>query len=294
MLAPPRRRNHRVRLPDPEEKITAWPAGPGRCTVRPARHPIAAGAAARTLAEAHARALAALEAAETALADLVQQRERLQRGEHDPPPIPYTRLAGVRDGRSGAPLWRVVDFHEGVGEADRAGLEAALEAAGLLDAWVTPGGRLLDPGTTTWRHGGGGGERTGAPRCGRRRPDDPQAAQLADATVAACWRHRAGQVRREHWVEQTAVAHRRGPRAPGQAAARLSARAARPRAASAWRRYPAIAATRRSARPPQRTTRFGCAAHPRDRAGSRADEQHCAIPCRRHGRHRRARHGPSA
>ncbi|HZD00342.1 MAG TPA: DUF2397 family protein [Actinomycetes bacterium] len=33
------------------------------------------------------------------------------------------------------------------GEAERAGLEAALESAGLLDAWAAPDGRLLDTGT---------------------------------------------------------------------------------------------------------------------------------------------------
>lgn len=55
----------------------------------------------------------------------------------------YTRRA-ERGGRPGAPLWQLIDFHPDVAEPDRAGLEAALEAAGLLDAWVLPGGGLLD------------------------------------------------------------------------------------------------------------------------------------------------------
>jgi hypothetical protein len=42
----------------------------------------------------------------------------------------------------GAPLWKVTDFAPGLSDAERAGLEAALEAAGILDAWVTPEGNL--------------------------------------------------------------------------------------------------------------------------------------------------------
>ncbi|HEV7806562.1 MAG TPA: TIGR02680 family protein, partial [Solirubrobacteraceae bacterium] len=48
-------------------------------------------------------------------------------------------------GRAGAALWQLVDFAEHVDEHRRAGLEAALEASGLLDAWVTPDGLLADP-----------------------------------------------------------------------------------------------------------------------------------------------------
>ncbi|MFD7652618.1 SbcC/MukB-like Walker B domain-containing protein [Actinosynnema sp. NPDC059797] len=45
-----------------------------------------------------------------------------------------------RDPSTGAPFYRLVDFHPSVGAEHRAGLEAALEASGLLDAWVTPWG----------------------------------------------------------------------------------------------------------------------------------------------------------
>ncbi|GAA1306848.1 SbcC/MukB-like Walker B domain-containing protein [Saccharothrix xinjiangensis] len=45
-----------------------------------------------------------------------------------------------RDPSTGAPFYRLVDFHPSVTPEDRAGLEAALEASGLLDAWVTPWG----------------------------------------------------------------------------------------------------------------------------------------------------------
>ncbi|GAA1946145.1 TIGR02680 family protein [Kitasatospora viridis] len=68
---------------------------------------------------------------------------RLESGGHDAPPAPHTRDQESRTGRPGAPLWRAVDFTADVPAADRAGIEAALEAAGLLDAWLTPDGALL-------------------------------------------------------------------------------------------------------------------------------------------------------
>jgi hypothetical protein len=198
-----------LRLPDPDETLTGLEGWTGTLDgENPALTILtAAGAPARNrLAGARALALAELEAAEKALADLVEQRERLQRGEHDPPPVPYTRPADVRDDRAGAPLWQAVDFHEGMGEADRAGLEAALEAAGLLDAWVTPDGRLLDPGThdVVVTAGAAVTPNLGAALRPAVDRDDAQAAQLADATVAAVLagiglgRSGAGT-----WVEQT-------------------------------------------------------------------------------------------
>ena len=45
---------------------------------------------------------------------------------------------------SGAPLWQLVDFMDEVPSSERASWEAALEAAGLLDAWLTPDGKLFD------------------------------------------------------------------------------------------------------------------------------------------------------
>jgi uncharacterized protein (TIGR02680 family) len=43
-------------------------------------------------------------------------------------------------------LWKVIDFSHDVSAEDRAGLEAALEAAGILDGWVQPDGTLLADG----------------------------------------------------------------------------------------------------------------------------------------------------
>ncbi len=82
-------------------------------------------------------------------ADLTEQIRRLEAGGHDGPPVPYTRAADARTDRPGAPFWKVVDFADEVPAEHRAGLEAALEAAGILDAWVTPQGTLVGPLDTT-------------------------------------------------------------------------------------------------------------------------------------------------
>lgn len=68
---------------------------------------------------------------------------RLQNGEDTQPIESPFRTAGARANRSGAPLWQLVEFNESLTLTERAGLEAALEAAGLLDAWVTPEGTVL-------------------------------------------------------------------------------------------------------------------------------------------------------
>lgn len=84
------------------------------------------------------------------LADLGARREAAERelagleaGGQVGPPAPHTRTPGVREEALGAPLWRLTDFREHVGTAERAGLEAALEASGLLDARVCPDGTAL-------------------------------------------------------------------------------------------------------------------------------------------------------
>lgn len=73
---------------------------------------------------------------------LEDERGRLEAGDDMAPPLPYTRGPNAREARQGAPLWQVVDFRDAVAAPQCAGLEAALEAAGLLDAWISPDGRL--------------------------------------------------------------------------------------------------------------------------------------------------------
>ncbi len=78
---------------------------------------------------------------------LQSERARLEAGEDQSPPAPYTRDAAIRAEAVGAPLWQLVDFASHLPGDARAGLEAALEAGGLLDAWVLPDGKLLAPQT---------------------------------------------------------------------------------------------------------------------------------------------------
>lgn len=89
--------------------------------------------------------LAALAARRAALSDrraeVAAERARIADERDDAPPASLTRPA-PRTGRPGAPLWRLVRFSDGVSGADAAAIEAALHAAGLLDAWLHP-----DPGT---------------------------------------------------------------------------------------------------------------------------------------------------
>ncbi len=90
-----------------------------------------------------------------ARAELKVQRDALARERHEfvnereslshappPPPTPATRDQAARANRAGAPLWQLCEFHPNLSHAERIGLEAALEASGLLDAWIAPDGNL--------------------------------------------------------------------------------------------------------------------------------------------------------
>ncbi|WP_338677494.1 TIGR02680 family protein [Streptomyces sp. SCSIO 30461] len=76
-------------------------------------------------------------ALETRRAETEAERARIAAEHDDAPPAARGRTAD-RDSREDAsPLWQLVDFADGLGDTERAGVEAALEAAGLLDALVT-------------------------------------------------------------------------------------------------------------------------------------------------------------
>ena len=80
---------------------------------------------------------------ERVLAELQSTIARLESGQVSEPIAPYTRSSDARDARAGAEFWRVVDFIPTLDAATRIGIEAALEASGLLDAWVTIDGRAI-------------------------------------------------------------------------------------------------------------------------------------------------------
>jgi uncharacterized protein (TIGR02680 family) len=87
---------------------------------------------------------AAREAAAAAVAASEEEIDRLAAAHDDGPRAPEWRRAD-RIERAGAPLWRLIDFRAEVPADERSSLEAGLEAAGLLDAWVTPSGDVEDP-----------------------------------------------------------------------------------------------------------------------------------------------------
>ncbi|MPZ82193.1 MAG: TIGR02680 family protein [Actinophytocola sp.] len=159
-------------------------ANPGRAAVEAAGHD-----AARRHASEEARLDQVEDTARTRRAGLATELAALEAGEDTAPPAPYTRDPAARAHRAGAPLWRLTDFAPAVSDADRAGLEAALEAAGILDAWVSPDGvvtsadtnDVLVRATTAPRPTRG---LTGAlvPAVDR---DEPGAAAVADETVTA-------------------------------------------------------------------------------------------------------------
>lgn len=75
---------------------------------------------------------------ESERAALVEERAGWARGELHDPEAPAWR--SERAGRPGAPLWRLVDVAPEVDAVELDGVEAALTAAGLLDAWIEPSG----------------------------------------------------------------------------------------------------------------------------------------------------------
>lgn len=85
-------------------------------------------------------------ATEARLRDLRERRAAIE-AEVDPAPAPPALPRTPRDPRAGDPLWRLIDFADGVDTEQAAGLEAALESSGLLDAWVRSDGAVLDTRT---------------------------------------------------------------------------------------------------------------------------------------------------
>ena len=103
--------------------------------------------ASQTLATERASLASEREGVEAEHASLAAELSDLRAGRQLEPPPRHTRAARPAD-RPGAPFWRCFDFQETVPESERAGWEAGLEAAGLLDAWILPGGGLASASET--------------------------------------------------------------------------------------------------------------------------------------------------
>jgi uncharacterized protein (TIGR02680 family) len=76
----------------------------------------------------------------TGAREIISQRDAelagLRAGKEREPESP------AREASTGAAFYRLVDFRPDLADADRAGLESALEASRLLNAWVTPEGAV--------------------------------------------------------------------------------------------------------------------------------------------------------
>jgi uncharacterized protein (TIGR02680 family) len=105
----------------------------------------ATAAAEQAVRDEQARLRAELAAAQAERDRVAAERDRIAAERDDAPPAHPGRTAD-RAGRDGAPLWRLVRFADDVGEPEATALEAALEATGMLDAWVSPAGREIAAG----------------------------------------------------------------------------------------------------------------------------------------------------
>ncbi|GAE55418.1 hypothetical protein XPR_2053, partial [Xanthomonas arboricola pv. pruni MAFF 301420] len=131
------------------ETLAAWTASlhgdnPARAALHRAQQ-----AASLRLAQRQAMLQTEQQALEQEQATLHAERTRLQSGEDAATGMARAQRAR-RSGR--APLWQLVEFAPAVPADLQPGLEAALQASGLLDAWVTPDGQLLDAGGAPLPH----------------------------------------------------------------------------------------------------------------------------------------------
>ncbi|MEV5650778.1 TIGR02680 family protein [Nocardia sp. NPDC052254] len=146
------------------------------------------------LRERRRQARAAAAGAEERTATL-RSEHRVIAAEQDDAPPPAPGRTSSRDERAGAPLWRLVRFADDVGAERAAGIEAALHAAGVLDAWVSADDATPhdDPGTVL------------IPLPGSARPSGPTLADVlvieegvgdttAPAPIAAVSRSRIGDI----------------------------------------------------------------------------------------------------
>ncbi|MGW6021206.1 TIGR02680 family protein [Streptomyces sp. NPDC055099] len=114
------------------------------------------------LMETKNRAEATVEGLQVQADEKQKEIDQLENQPDEAPPIPYGWVRRDRPAfpsPHGAPLWRLLDPADGTDAAELGLIEAALAAAGLLDAWVTPDGRweaardgidaVMSPGSET-------------------------------------------------------------------------------------------------------------------------------------------------
>lgn len=132
----------RIDATQPLQQLVAWvarPEGPNPLHTMLTR---AYRDAALAQAQRETILLALQAALENERSTLNAEHRQLSEGQDATPPPAATRDPGARASRTGAPLWALVDFVPHLPSHERAGLEAALEASQLLDAWLAPDGAL--------------------------------------------------------------------------------------------------------------------------------------------------------
>lgn len=129
-------------------------------------------------AVAHEALLRRRNEADAEIAVLQEERIRFAEGSLVEPDVPAWRTD--RSERLGAPLWRLVDLDSHVQAADADGLEAALTASGLIDAWISP------DGTVDFA------EKRADLSLGVVPPDDPIAVETSEADLGRGWSPPAG------------------------------------------------------------------------------------------------------
>ena len=137
--------------------VTAWLAGPAAVPVEQpelSADGLVAFSSAVTDAVAPVRARieqrraevrARLTAAEARREDIAAERAAVAAARDPRPaaPVWHRSERSTVEATGAEPFWRLVDFREDVDEATRCAVEAALEGCGVLDAWVTPDGRVV-------------------------------------------------------------------------------------------------------------------------------------------------------
>jgi hypothetical protein len=106
------------------------------------------------------------------LARLGALRDEVAAERDDAPALAGTRQDD-RAGRPGAALWQLVRFADGVSDADAAAVEGALDAAGLLTAWIHP-----DPALTAAAVEHAAADAYLVPTPAGKRPDGPTLASV--------------------------------------------------------------------------------------------------------------------
>lgn len=96
----------------------------------------------RALADALGGTKSEITRIEARIAELLDERGVAERSWVEPE---RTRHRLRRVDRAGASLWMACDFADHLTASERALLEAALEDSGLLDAWISPEGKLIPP-----------------------------------------------------------------------------------------------------------------------------------------------------